>query len=155
MYLWRISDFPSLDGGGGLLFSGRWHTSGRPILYLATSAAGSMLEVLVHLETDGEDLPDGYSLLRVEFPDDLKTVTLVDAKGEIYRDNLRTSRSIGDAWLREGTSALAIVPSAIMPDTQNYLLNPMHPDASRIRIASTSKANYDPRLLRLLGKEPT
>jgi RES domain-containing protein len=149
MYLWRISKFQSLDGGGGMFYSARWHTVGHPVVYLAESAAGAMLEVLAHLELDDEDLPPDYTLLQVEAPDDLAAVTLADTSGSVYRNNLRTSQSLGNQWLENGTSAIARVPSAIMPHTWNYLLNPLHPDAQRLRIASAITDTYDRRLLRL------
>jgi len=150
MFLWRISDYPSLDGGGGLLYSARWHTAGQPVVYLAESAPGAMLEVLVHLELDEEDIPPAYTLLRVEAPDNIVPVPLVDAMDAIYDEPLRSSRALGDEWLRGKTSALAVVPSVIMPHTRNYLLNPLHADAQRILITSATRATYDHRLLRLI-----
>jgi RES domain-containing protein len=67
-----------------------------------------------------------------------------------WKSDLRVSRALGDAWLKGGTAALARVPSAILPNTFNYLLNPLHRDAKRMRIAGSTKANFDPRLLRHL-----
>ena len=58
------------------------------------------------------------------------------------------TRKVGDAWLKSRRSALARVPSAILPDTLNYLLNPLHPDAARVTIAKVHNALLDERLLR-------
>ncbi|MDE3106013.1 MAG: RES family NAD+ phosphorylase, partial [Acidobacteriota bacterium] len=44
LQLWRISNFRSLAGEGGLRYAGRWHTAGKPIVYLAASAAGALVE---------------------------------------------------------------------------------------------------------------
>ena len=68
MFLWRISNHTTLDGGGGLLAGARWHFAGQPIVYLAESPAGSLLEVLVHLELDLASLPRTFKLLKVEVP---------------------------------------------------------------------------------------
>lgn len=148
--LWRISNFRSLNGEGGLRYSARWHTAGRPIVYLAASPAGAMIEVLVHLELDEDDLPPSYTLLHVEAPSSLAIEDLHVGKRDDWKTDLPLSRSIGDAWLKGAKTALARVPSVILPDTFNYLLNPLHPDAKRIKIARAMKANFDPRLLRHL-----
>ena len=72
MRLWRISNHASLSGDGGLYASGRWHTRGRRVVYLADHPASALLEVMVHLEIDAEDLPTHYQLLGVEVPDGLR-----------------------------------------------------------------------------------
>src|SRR5580692_11268228 len=112
MFLWRISNHEGLDGRGGLLASARWHTQGRPIVYLATSPAGALTEMLVNMQ------------LRRIAPASF---------AEGWKDDLALSRGIGDDWLWGGESALLEVPSAILPDTFNVLLNPVHPEAGRIR----------------------
>jgi RES domain-containing protein len=148
--LWRISNFRSLSGDGGLRYSARWHTAGRPIIYLAASAAGALLEVLVHLELSEDELPSAYTLLRVEAPADIAVEELSAGRGDAWKTDLALSRRAGDAWLRAGKTALARVPSAILPDTWNYLLNPLHPETKRVRIAAATKASFDARLLRHL-----
>ncbi|QNI37002.1 RES family NAD+ phosphorylase [Edaphobacter albus] len=148
--LWRISNFRSLSGEGGLLYSARWHTAGKPIVYLAASPAGAMIEVLVHLELTEDELPFAYTLLRVETPASVAVDELVSGKRDDWKTDLNISRSLGDAWLKAGKTALARVPSAILPNTFNYLLNPLHRDAKHIRIVDSSRANFDPRLLRHL-----
>jgi RES domain-containing protein len=146
--LWRISDFSQLNGEGGLRYSGRWHTAGHPIVYLAESAAGALLEVLVHLEVEDNDLPHPYNLLRVTVPAQLEAERLYFAQDEAWKSNIRMTRAIGDEWLQSARSAIAQVPSAIMPSTWNYLLNPGHPDAQRVEIVEVAPAQFDPRLLR-------
>jgi RES domain-containing protein len=148
--LWRISNHRSLNGEGGLHYSARWHTAGRPIVYLAASPAGAMIEVLVHLELQDDELPPAYTLLKVEALSTLAIEEIrISAKGD-WQTNLSLSRRLGDEWLKAGKTALARVPSAILPNTFNYLLNPLHRDAKQVRIASATKASFDPRLLRHL-----
>ena len=62
MRLWRISNHASLTGEGGLYASGRWHTRGQRVVYLADHPASALLEVMVHLEIDAEDLPLALSV---------------------------------------------------------------------------------------------
>lgn len=74
--LWRISNYLSLSGEGGLHFSARWHTAGHRIVYLAESPAGALVEALVHLELGAEDWPRSYQLLQADWPDKLRAETL-------------------------------------------------------------------------------
>ena len=146
--LWRISDFTELNGEGGLLYAARWHTAGHRIVYLAESPAGALIEVLVHLELDEFDLPSFYKLLRVDVPEDLGLETLEVPKGEEWKQRPAETQAIGDAWLRSRSCALARVPSAVLPNTYNYLLNPEHPGAALFRVAEVTSAAFDQRLFR-------
>jgi len=147
MDLWRISRHNSLDGEGGRLYAGRWNSAGEPVTYLAASAAGALLEVLVHLDLDDDELPREYTLLHVSASDTLTTPSLRVPTGEAWKSDETITRKLGDAWLKSRRSVLARVPSAILPETFNYLFNPLHPNASRIKITATHKALFDPRLL--------
>jgi RES domain-containing protein len=69
MELWRISNYPDLSGIGGVKASGRWHTRGRAVVYLADHPSGALLEMLVRMDSD--HIPSTYMLLRIEIPDDL------------------------------------------------------------------------------------
>ncbi len=147
MFLWRISNHDSLEGRGGLLASARWHTQGRPIVYLAASPAGALVEVLVNLELD--PVPPAYTLLKIDAPDDISIARIdSDSLPENWQRDLIWSRSRGDEWLASGQQVLLEVPSAILPDTYNILLNPLHRDAQRIRILSHHAYPYDRRLFK-------
>jgi RES domain-containing protein len=148
MRLWRISNHPDLSGEGGLHASGRWHSKGRRVVYLADHPASALLEVLVHLEIDVEDLPTHYQLLEIEAPDDV-AVTALDETSlpPDWRAQPLITRARGDNWLRGGASALLRVASAIVPATRNTLLDPAHADATRLSIVSVIDAPIDRRLV--------
>lgn len=148
MIVWRISNHAALDGGGGLRAAGRWHSRGRPIVYGADSPAAALLEILVHLETDLEDLPVRYRLLKIELPDDVTAERLGPVSlPEGWTDDVALTRHLGDAWLQSRRTARLDVPSAIVPETWNVLLNPAHPDAARARVVATAEHLLDPRLI--------
>ena len=150
MFLWRISNHDGLDGRGGLLASARWHTQGRPIVYFATSPAGALMEVLVNLELDAARLPGRYTLLKAEAPDDVQVKRIdMSSLPDAWTADLAISRSAGDGWLKGGESALLEVPSAIVPDTFNLLLNPLHPDAGRMRVVWQQAYPFDRRLFKV------
>ncbi|PAX06709.1 RES family NAD+ phosphorylase [Sphingomonas lenta] len=141
MRLWRISDWLTLDGVGGLTVGGRWHHAGRPIVYAADSSALALLEVLVHQHRAVRPAP--YQLLEVEAPDDL---AITDWPAGQDQHDAPFTADWGDAFLRAATTPLARVPSVIAPASWNYLLNPLHPDAARVRIVQAARWPWDARL---------
>ena len=145
--LWRISNHATLDGEGGRRYAARWHHAGLPIVYLAASPAGALIEVLVHLELSESQLPPTYTLLHVRVPADVPVSTL-RVPGDAWQTDLALTRRLGTAWLRGRRFALVRVPSTIVPSTSNYLLNPLHPLARRVKLLGTEQAVFDPRLLR-------
>ncbi len=151
MQLWRISRSEALDGAGAFYGGGRWNTRGHAVVYLAENPAGAMVEVLAHLALDEMDLPDAYRLMHIEVAIGTQ-IEDVEMPQSVWPAELRITQDLGDAWLEGKTAAIARVPSAIMPYTWNYLLNPEHPDSVRSRIIEVSQHLYDPRLLRVRGR---
>ena len=149
MVLWRISNHPSLAGEGALRTSGRWHTRGKRVVYCAQNPAAALLEILVHFEIEIRDLPARYRLLKIEVPDAVRIerVTFGELPGD-WSERTDVTRAIGDTWLARGSTALLSVPSAIVPETFNVLLNPAQREADRIVIAQTTEHALDLRLLK-------
>jgi RES domain-containing protein len=148
--LWRISNFIDLSGEGGLGASGRWHTEGRLVVYLADCPAGALLERIVHM-TDMIEyafLPQFYQLLKVAVPDELVIKQLNTIAPVDWKEHPEFTRNIGDTWLASLETPLARVPSVIVPQTWNYLLNPEHPDAKQVTVAEVIKERFDNRLFR-------
>ena len=149
MILWRISNYADLLGTGGLEASARWHTAGRPIVYLAENPSSALLEILVHLETGEDDRPDGYQILKVEAADDIAVESVsVNSLSSDWKSNQAATREVGDGWLQRSTSALLRLPSVITPETYNWLLNPRHVEAKKVTIVLVEKHLYDSRLFK-------
>jgi RES domain-containing protein len=149
MVVWRLTKrrYADLSGKGGEIADGRWHTRGRPVVYSATTAALAVLEVRVHLDLPAELLPDDYVLMKVEIADDLERQTLQPQDLPLgWRTSEDLCRPFGDAWLREASTALLSVPSAIVDVETNMLLNPKHPHAARVRVQKVVPFTWDPRL---------
>jgi len=150
VFLWRISNHSTLDGRGGLHASARWHSQGHAVVYLATSPAGALVEVLVHLEFDPQRLPASYRMLKAEAPDEAQPRRINAASlPNNWRHDLVLTRSLGDEWLTARQSALLEVPSAILPETFNLLLNPRHADAQRIAVLWHQPFPYDRRFFKV------
>jgi RES domain-containing protein len=146
--LWRISNHQSLDGTGGLYASGRWHTAGQPVVYCVPNPATALLEILVRWELEIEELPVSISYLEVAVPDSqLPDRILPAVLSASWRADPEETRRVGDEWLRSSRSALLAVPCAIVPETWNVLINPLHPGARRIRILRVHQQPLDERLV--------
>ncbi len=108
----------------------------------------ALVETLVHLEVDSEDTPDFYTLLKIAVPDDLAIQPLDPPAGSEWKQDMKLTRRLGDTWLASLKTPLARVPSAIAPETWNYLLNPEHPDAKQVQVVEVIREQFDNRLFR-------
>jgi RES domain-containing protein len=142
--LWRVSNYATLDGMGGLFVSGRWHTKGRPVVYCTLNPSTALLETLVHLEIDSEDRPERFQVLKIEGPDTLSQER-IDALPSAWADDLGVTQNLGDQWLSEERSLLLAVPSVLVPETWNVLVNPRHMEANLLKIALTYDHAFDVR----------
>ncbi len=143
MHLWRISNYADLQGHGGLKYDARWHNKGRPIVYCAEHPAGALSEMLAHM--DRSMVPDTYMLLKIMAPDEIQPISAKISFDKLT-ENVATTRQIGDRWLAAGKSLLLRVPSAIVPDAYNVLINPLHPDAAKLKIVKRQHVPFDKRL---------
>lgn len=100
-----------------------------------------MLETRVHLES--ASVPAPYQLFEIDAPDTIETSMWT---AQAQSRNEETTRSWGDAWLEQSKTALARVPSMIMPAAFNWLIDPSHPDAARIEIVKMGRWPWDDRL---------
>jgi RES domain-containing protein len=145
--LWRVSNYQTLDGVGGLYVSGRWHTKGHPVIYCTLNPATVLLETLVHIEIDSEDRPERFQVFKIEGSDSL-SIEKVEAASLTAKwpEDTSITQTIGDHWLGEGRSLLLQVPSAVVPETWNVLVNPQHAEANRLKITATCEHAFDVRL---------
>lgn len=139
MLAWRLcrEPFADLGGDGARLYGGRWNSPGRPLVYMAATAALAVLEVRVHLDLPLELVPDDYVLV---------TIDLGDLAIEALETLPGAPRDLGDLWLSEARTPLLRVPSLVVPESANLLLNPRHPDAAGARSRGQRRFVFDPRL---------
>jgi RES domain-containing protein len=140
-------EYADLSGEGGMYASGRWHTQGHPIVYTAGSRSLAILEKLVH--TNPAELPDDQVLITVAFPDALSSEAIsLDAVPATWTTPLDPAcMALGDAWLQRMNAPVLRVPSAVVPEESNYLINPLHPEAGRITIRASRPFQFDERLV--------
>ena len=148
MFLWRISNHLDLSGKGALIAPARWHSGVLPVVYLAETPAGALLEHLVHLVSRHGKLPQTFSLLKISIPENFVVHELSPLETQNWTDSSEITQRMGDDWLRSLETPLARVPSVIIRDTWNILLNPLHAETAEIRIVSATQDAYDLRLFR-------
>lgn len=152
---WRITRKKYLDqafsGEGAKIWGGRWNPAGYPAVYCAENLSLAILELIVHLEDD----IDIESFIAIPVSYDSKTVrTLEYSQLPEAWDHLPISPAsmrIGKEWLDEKKFLALKVPSIIVPIDSNYILNPLHPDFSQIKIGEPQEIRFDPRIANLLG----
>ncbi|MES2418007.1 MAG: RES family NAD+ phosphorylase [Bacteroidota bacterium] len=150
MILYRIANFKhaeDLSGTGAKLFGGRWNSIGVPMHYMSANRALAALEVLAN---KGTLLGSKKLCLTVfEVPDQhIQTIeiTTLPQNWRAY-PGLPELKKLGDEFIRQGEFLLLKVPSAIIIDEFNYLMNVAHPLAEKAKILEVNLFNFDPRLV--------
>jgi len=139
----------TLTGIGASMTDGyRWNSLNTKIVYTSETRALATLEVSVHLDLS-EDLPNDRYFVEIEIPDD---ITILEVQLQDLPDSWdakppsSSTQTIGDDFVLYNEAAILKVPSSIIPQEFNYLLNPTHKDASRIKVLSKTKMKFDTRL---------
>ena len=152
MIIYRISlnEHANLEGIGGLYSSGRWNFRGYRIIYASQSRSLAILEKIVHI-TRGTVIPQNTIISIIKIPDDLK-IQEVPKKILIKNWNKYPYQKItmeyGTNFLKENNNLLLKIPSAIVENEFNYIINPVHKDIYKIDIIKTENLNFDNRLIK-------
>ena len=147
------AEYPAddLSGGGAEATGGRWNARGHAVLYTSTTRALACLETVVHLNAGG--LPLNRYLVEIAISDPVWSAARRETQASLpvgwdAEPASLTSIRFGTDWLAAKRSVLLVLPSAIVPEEFNVLINPAHPDAAGITSAKIRKWLYDPRLHR-------
>ena len=146
MDLFRIHNrsFDALSGLGASARGGRWNPRGVPVVYTSLAYEGSLLEVLARMDTSS--VPRGHVASRIVAPDGCDMETLEADDFPDWSD-WAASKDIGRDWVRSERCLALQVPSYVArPWGRNVLLNPLHPDFGRVRVAEVVSVGWDPRL---------
>ena len=153
--LWRVaSDTPSwtaedVAGKGAAHKGARWNHIGEHVTYAATSISLAAWETRAHFGK-GAKLPWNRYLVRIDVPDDVWAARQVLARPppvgwDAIPEGL-VSRALGSGWLAAAATALLAVPSVIINEEDNVLINPAHIDAARITATKVRRFIYDHRV---------
>lgn len=152
MIVWRIarSAHQALDGEGARLNGGRWNNEGNAVLYASATLSLAALEYLVHVEpllapsdlvAIEIELPEGAGLGAVVEPTQFPPGNWQEYPAPEWQAEL------GDMWIADGTFLWLAVPSALVPQEYNVLINPRHAAMENVRVVSTRPFAFDERLI--------
>lgn len=139
----------TLKGIGAALSEGfRWNSANTNLVYTAESRALATLEIAVHLDLTS-DLPTDRFYVELFIPDEIEILDLpLESLPEDWdsKPPLLETQYIGDDFVLQNQALVLRVPSSIIPQEYNYLINPHHPEIKKIKIISTEKLIFDHRL---------
>jgi len=139
----------TLTGIGSSISKGfRWNSFNTKLVYTAESRALAILEASVHLDLS-EDLPIDRYFVEIEIPEQItiQEVKIADLPVDWNaKPPTIITQTIGDDFVFQNESAVLKVPSSIVPQEFNYLINPNHPDATKIKVIGKTAMNFDQRL---------
>jgi len=129
--------------------AGRWNHDGQYVLYTAGSRSLATLEMVVHRSA----LLSGanYKMMIISIPDKNNMITTVS------QDSLPSNwksiaaypllQEIGNKWYKQSQSLLLKVPSVIVEQEYNYLINTLHSDFRKnINLKLIEEFGFDSRL---------
>ena len=148
MKVFRISKCNFIDdlaGTGAALYGGRWNSKGIYILYTAATASLALLEIIVHTSTFPKE---DFCMLEIDIPEN----KILELKEKQLPADWRkypspsVLKKIGDAFCRDREYLALKIPSVILPEEFNYLINPEHPDFKKIKVIKKNRITIDERL---------
>lgn len=141
---WRLASgrHPPLTGDGARLVGGRWNSPGLPLVYASESLALCLAECLVHLPGR---LPADYHAFRLELPADATEQLDVARLKADWATDTGYTRAIGDQWILQSRSLALVVPSVVLAESSNIIINPAHADIDRVTVTG-QPFQFDPRL---------
>jgi RES domain-containing protein len=150
MQIYRItkSKYANLDGIGGILVSGRWHEKGNRSVYCSENRALALLENLVRIN-DFTNLPNDLVQLTIKTPDDIPIYKIDHSKlPKNWTNKILITRKMGSEVLIKNEYLLMQVPSVIVPEENNFILNPVHELTKECEIIESKPIVFDTRFMR-------
>ena len=150
MIVYRITKWEYLDdltGKGARLYGGRWNQEGYEVLYTSAHLSLAVLELLANQVRNLVD--DTYGYIRIEIP---LSNDILQFNSDLLPSNWRNgvyaeeTLQYGTDWLKQNSSLALEVPSAVLKQESNILINPNHPNFRSIRTIKKGKLELDGRI---------
>lgn len=152
MLVYRIAKrdvVADLSGTGARLFGGRWNHRGTAVVYTSETRSLAMVEYLVHLSLS--NAPRGLMIATIEIPDSIVPEDIPRAslpKGWRDYPPPRGVADLGTRWAKSKKSLFLRVPSAVVKQEYNILINPLHSEMPRVVLREVEAFEFDKRLVR-------
>ncbi|MFT3903385.1 MAG: RES family NAD+ phosphorylase [Niabella sp.] len=149
MVIYRLANSlykDDLSGQGAYLFGGRWNSKSVYALYGAQHISLAVLEIVVNFDRQLSPLVPSFHLLELQVPD--SSVISLDAPAlkKSWQDDMGYTQFIGDQFLQEQSHLVLQVPSAVIPEESNFLINPKHTLFKQVRVENSRSYPLDRRL---------
>ena len=134
-----------ISGEGARLNGGRWNPAGTAALYSSQHISLCILEILARANKNTS--PDSYTIVSIQIPEHGIIEIQLKKLNADWQFNLEYTRWIGGEFLKGNQSLALKVPSAIVPQENNYLINPQHFKFEHVKVIKTELLELDKRLL--------
>jgi len=138
-----------MSGKGAASKGARWNHPEELATYAATSISLAAWETRAHFGC-GATLPWNRFLVRIDVPDEIwATREVLERPPPVGWDAIRegpVSRNVSSSWLKSSRTALLTIPSVIIDEEDNAMLNQAHPDCARIKAVKVRRFLYDHRV---------
>ncbi|MDQ2658568.1 MAG: RES family NAD+ phosphorylase [Bacteroidota bacterium] len=138
-----------LTGTGSFLHGGRWNTPGTRLLYTAENNVLAAFEVALRIPLD--QISKNYVMIPIDIPDDAETYAPRLPKN--WNIDVRFTQHIGDEFVKGRRDLLMKVPSALITDSYNYLINPAHPLIANVKPGEPRTILFDKRLSEMIREK--
>ncbi|MGJ7032398.1 RES family NAD+ phosphorylase [Niabella hirudinis] len=149
MLVYRLVHTPyreDISGFGAFLFGGRWNSKGVYALYTAEHISLAVLEIVVNYDRSLYKMLPEYYLLTLKVPESRMVQIQQNVLKEKWVEDFEYTRFMGDQFLQQQSHLALRLPSAVIPEESNLLLNPQHPDFRKIKITDSRPYGLDNRL---------
>jgi RES domain-containing protein len=151
MIVYRISNIEfsnDISGTGAKINGSRWNSKGFPVLYTSQFISLAVLEMLVN--TNFKDYAIALDLMYINLPD-AQSIVNIDLKHlkNNWKDDFEYTRYMGDEFFKQKESLILKVPSSVIQEEYNYLVNPLHGDFKKIKLVKTKSFWPDERLFKI------
>jgi RES domain-containing protein len=151
MLVWRIVPkrrySQAFTGEGARLYGGRWNPPGIRVVHTSATLSLAALEYFVHVSK--QTRPDDLVSISLEIPKNIRVERVSESKlpsnWQLY-PALDEVKEIGKRWIKNSATAILAVPSAVIPQELNYLINPEHADFKKMKINKPIQFNLDERM---------
>ena len=150
--IWRICEATfaesAFSGEGASIVGGRWNSKGKRMVYTAEHLSLAILEVFVHLNVPTVER-DFFVAIKAEVPDilEIEYMNIDRLPADWYLSSSKSSlQALGDEWINSVRTSILAIPSAIVPQEFNYLINPLHPQFDQLIIDRPQSFNFDTRM---------
>lgn len=148
MIIYRLANTKfkdDLQGEGAKLYGGRWNSVGAAMLYATEHISLAVLEILVNKRTS-ELHKASFSLLEISIPEkEIQALSVNELKND-WMNDIEYTRFIGDHFLQDENVWVLKVPSAVIEEEHNFIINPKHKGFKKLRIAEAKVYRIDQRL---------